>query len=426
MACLGRSRRLAALVALGGCSLLEIGTPEAIDAAAHDAAVVDAAPGDAPVVDAALIDTPLLDCCVTPTIAGALDVFEAKVLEPGDGGTFYGQGLVTRLRYTSSALWPPQLEEVPGSPLGCKAWRFTPAEAATALPGLDEGTLLVRAPAGGAPLLPTCGFAPDGYRCPEPTTASTGGAITAGVGGFAGAAVLTDADVAFSAANSDDRYLEIVGATAAANDGRFPILGRPSADAIAFANPGFVVEALPATARHVNLGGVGPIPGVADPGFLADAASVDLVHVAGGGGHVPPFTATLPAGSVGDSFALAPAERARLNAIPRTAAAFTVTCAAADCPPGSAAVTQLELIATDGAIAGLSPFAMPPPVAQLVVVRCTVVGETAVTVPSAYAAVLAAAGATRIQATFLRANIMQTGQASVTALIGHAIVGYSN
>ena len=424
MAYMCRGPWLAVSLAMTGCSLLEIGTPEPIDAGRPDATAVDAAVIDAP-PDAAPIDSPLLDCCVAPTIEGALDVYEAKVLDPAGGGAFYGQGIVTRLRFTSAALWPPTLEEQPGLPSGCKAWRFTPAQAAAALPGLDEGTLLIRA-AGGAPLVPTCAHAPDGYRCAEPATDSAGGAITAGLGPFAGAAVLTDADVAYTAVNSDDRYVEIVGAPSAANDGRFPIIGRPAADAIAFANPGFVAEALPASARHVNLGGRGPIPGVADPGFLPDTAVVEVVHAAGGGGHVPPFTATLPAGSVGDSFALAPAELARLSAIPRTGAPFSITCAAADCPASSAAVTQLELIATDGPIAGLPPFALPPPVAELVVVRCAVVGATAVTVPSAYAAVLASAGATRIQATFLRAHVMQTGLPDVGALIGHAIVGYSD
>ena len=410
---------------LGGCGLLEIGTPEPIDAGRPDAAAVDAAAVDAP-VDATPIDARLADCCVGPTYAGTLDVYEAKVLAPGGVGGFAGQGVVARLRFTSSELPAAQMEEQPGSPAGCKLWRYNPAQAALAMPGLDQGPLLIRSPAGGAPLVPSCRFAPGGYRCPELATESTGGAISAGVGPFAGVAVLTDADVAYSAANSDDRYVEITGATTPANDGRFAIVGRVGADAIAYANPAFVAEALPAAARHVNLGGVGPIPGVVDPGFLADDASVDLVHTVGGLGGVPAFTATLPTGVVGASFPLAPAELARLAAIPRDGAGFTIACATADCPTSAAAITQLELITTDAPTAGLPPSAMPPPVTQQVVLRCSVVGASAVTVPPAYAAWLATAGATRIQATFLRANPMLTGQAQVSALIGHAIVGYSD
>ncbi len=426
MARASRSRWLVVAATLGGCGLLEIGTPEAIDAGRPDAAEPDAAEPDAAEPDATPIDSRVADCCLSPLYGGTLDVYEAKVLAPGGAGGFDGQGIVARLRFTSREFPDAQMEEQPGTPAGCKVWRYTLAQAAIAMPGLDQGPLLIRAPAGGAPLVPSCSFAPGGYRCPELATESTGGAISAGVGPFAGAAVLTDADVAYAAANSDDRYLEITGATTPANDGRFAIVGRVGADAIAYANPGFVAEALPATARHVNLGGVGPIPGVPDPGFLADDASVDLVHTVGGLGGIPAFTATLPTGSVGDSFALAPAELARLTAIPRDGAGFTIACAAADCPTSAAAITQLELITTDAPTAGLPPSAMPPPVTQQIVLRCSVVGASAVTVPPAYAAWLATPGVTRIQATFLRASPMQTGQPDVSALIGHAIVGYSD
>lgn len=416
---------LAVAATLGGCSLLEIGTSEAIDAGRPDASAPDAAAPDAAPVDAP-IDALPFDCCIGPTYAGTLDLYEAKVLAPGGAGGFAGQGIVARLRFTSSEFPQAQAEEQPGSPAGCKVWRYTPAQAMVAMPGLDQGPLLFRSPAGGAPLLPSCSFAPGGYRCPELATDSTGGVISPGVGPYAGAAVLTDADVAYAAANSDDRYLEITGATTPANDGRFAIIGRVGADAIAYANPAFVAEPLPATARHVNLAGVGPILGVADPGFLPDDAAVELVHTVGGVGGVPAFTATLPTGTVGDSFALAPAELARLTAIPRDGGGFTIACAAADCPTSAAAITQLELITTDAPTAGLPPTAMPPPIAQQILLRCAVVGASAVTVPPAYAAWLATAGATRIQATFLRANPMLTGQSQVSALIGHAIVGYSD
>ncbi len=416
-----RSSRLVVAVTLGGCGLLEIGTPEAIDARGVDAAEPDAV---VELVDAP-IDTPR-DCCVAPTHAGTLDVYEAKVLDPGGAGTFYGQGIVARLRFISSELAAPVLDEQPGAPTGCKAWSLTPAQAAVAVPGLDEGALLIRSPAGGAPLLPTCVYVPGGYRCADPLTDSAGGTIAAGVGPFAGAAVLSDADVTYTAANTDDRYLEISGATNAANNGRFPIIGRVDATTIAFVNPAFVAEVLPMPARHANVAGIGPIPGVPDPGFLANDATADIFHAGGGGGHIPPFTATVPAGSVGDSFTLAPAELARLNAIPRDGTAFAIACAAADCPAGSANLTQLEVVATDGPTGGLAPFAMPAPTARLVVVRCNAVGATSVTVPADYAALIASSGATRIRATFLRANIMLTGVANVTALIGHAIVGYSD
>lgn len=421
-----RSCGCAALVALAGCGLFEIGTPEPIDAPRGDAAEPDAAELDAAVIDAVDVDARIDAGPDARTYLGTLDVYEAKVLDPGSAGTFYGQGIVARLRFIAADLATPVLEELPGSPLGCKAWSLTPAQAAVVVPGLDEGPLLIRSPAGGAPLVPTCGYVPGGYRCAEPSTDSAGGTIAAGVGAFAGAAVLSDVDVTYAAANTDDRYLEISGASAAANNGRFPIIGRVDANTIAFVNPGFVAETLAPTARHANVAGIGPIPGVPDPGFLADDASLDVVHTAGGGNHVPPFTATLPAGSVGDSFALAPAELARLNAIPRDGTPFAFTCAAADCPASSANATQLEVVATDGPTAGLSPFAMPPPTSQLVVIRCSVVGATEVAVPMPYSAFLTSSSLTRIRTTYLRANLMQTGLTNVSALIGHAIVGYSN
>lgn len=424
-------RRLALVIAaagLGGCGLLELGTPEP---APRDApASIDAAVIDAAVIDAAVRDAPMNDCCVPlVTYAGSIYVFEAKVLDPGPGATFFGQGIQAEIGFVSSDAWlfpPPILEEQPGSPLGCKAWSYTPAQRAAAL-GLDEGRVEINSPAATG-LLPACGFeAGRGYVCPEVATYGAGGAIAAGVGPLAGRALLTDPAVTFTAATTSDRYVRITGATSAANNGEFPIVGLVDAHTIAYHHPAFVAETIPAAGDHVNLAGVGPIPGAADPGFLADAAPLQVVHTAGGGGHVDGFATTMIAtGSVGDGFTLAPAELAKLNAIPRDGAAFTLTCSPADCPSGSATGTFLHLVTTDGATGGRSPFAMPAPASRQVEIRCAALGVNAITVPTAYAGLIMTSGATRIRTTLLRPTLVGGGPPNVRVVAGHAIVGYSN
>lgn len=369
-------------------------------------------------VDTSHTGTPPAD-----TFAASISVLEAKVLNPGSTGTFFGQGIQVRVAFLAGDDLPgPVLEENPGSVVGCQAYEYTAAEAALAAIGRDEGSVQITmtgtvAPAG----IPPCTFgAGAGYACVHAESAQTGGVIAA-VGG--GAYSLTDPDNTFTTTNTAGRYVQIDGAANAANDGLFPIVALASASALVFVNPLAVAETLPATATHVNRFGAGATPAVPDPGFLGDDTSVEIALTPAGEGHFATFTATTGGGTVGDDFALDLAEANTLNAIPVDGGAFTVSCAG--CGAGGASASVLDLVTTDGPLDGLSPFAMPAPSARAVHVRCTAVGASAVTVPAAFSAHLAGAGATRIQATFARPTVLIGGPEGSTVSAGHAIVGFT-
>lgn len=416
---------LAIPFALAACGdNLSVNTP--IDASVTDP---DAASIDAQEIDAREIDAREIDAPPAVTYGGTISVLEAALLNPGTSGTFFGQGVQASITFTQSDQVPaPMLEEMPGSPLGCKAWVYTPAQTIAATVGIDEGQVNVRSPAGTSTnLLAPCVFtAGVGYTCPHNGTLSTGGTIAAGPA--AGTATLTDTDVTFDLDNTTNRYVRISGATNAANNGVFPIVGFSivAPNTIVYANPAFVAETIPAAGFHINLSGVGPTPGAIDPGFLLDTASVDFVKAAGGGDHIAAFTATTTAGgSVGDDFTLPLADLNALNALPRDGSAFTISCPTCVTPAGGSG-TLINIVTTDAPTAGLSPFSLPAPVTERVQVRCAALGQNAVTVPAAYSAFLMRAGITRIQATLIRPTLMGGGPSSVTSISGHAIVGYTN
>jgi len=71
---------------------------------------------------------------------------------------------------------------------------------------------------------------------------------------------------------------------------------------------------------------------------------------------------------------------------------------------------------------------MPPPTTKRIQIRCASLQAAAmnghtITVPAAYMALLQDAGIRRIQATFIRPQLMSS--VPVTAVSGHAIVGFS-
>lgn len=131
-------------------------------------------PDDAPLVDAPRIDAPIdavdapIDCCIEPmpTLHGQLELFEIEVLDPeGDGSL--GQGPLGRVHFSFPELdGQPQLESNPGTPFGCKAWVYTPVQAAAA-GGRDEGTVQLSLPGTDPPVTATCTFSAGvGYQCP--------------------------------------------------------------------------------------------------------------------------------------------------------------------------------------------------------------------------------------------------------------------
>lgn len=375
-------------------------------------------------VDAA-VDAPI-DAPVDapPTVySGTLTALEVAVLNPGAGGTFFGQGIQVGISFGDSVTGvAPTMEEQPGSPLGCKLYNFTAAQAARASVGADEGNVTVTI----GNQMSTCMFTdPIGYTCPRNNSASTGGIIAAGP--MAGLATLTDLDVTYNAGNSTGHYVTIRGATNAANNGAFPIVAIGGANTIVYANPAFVAETIPAAGQHVNLFGVGPIPSAPDPGFMADADAAMFTLAPGGGNHFTAFTAMTA--NVGDDFTMPAAELAKLNALPTSGAAADFTIGCDPQVPGSTCGTAtgaLVNIVTTDAPTGASPFAFPLPTTKRVQIRCAAIGPTKVTVPAAYMAALQNSGFTRIQTTFMRPALMSGGPATVNALGGHAIVGFTN
>jgi hypothetical protein len=388
----------------------------------------DDAPIDARVIDAAAIDADNTDADDTDappavTYSGSVSFLEAAVLNPGTSGTFFGQGVQIGISFTASDALPgPVMEEMPGSPLGCKAWEYTPPQVG-ALLGIDEGSVQVTL-SSGTPY-PACTFqAGIGYFCPHTGTQSTGGIIAAGP--QAGTATLTDADTTFNATNSTNRYVRISGATNAANNGAFPILAVAGANTIVYGNPAVVAETIPATGGHINVAGVGPTPQAPDPGFLADDATFMATLTSGGGGHIATFTSNSGTSTVGDDFTLDIADANRLNALPLTGAAFTIACGAGSCINTSASGSILNIVTTDGPTAGQSPFAMPTPTTKRVQIRCAALGQSTITVPAAFSALLMSSGATRIQSTFIRPLLVVGGPGNVNVVAGHAIVGFTN
>jgi hypothetical protein len=415
--------RLALVMMFGACGG---GDGTVVDAPA-DAIAADGTPTDGTMVDAPsdglLADAP--NDAGANSYVGWIAVNEVAYLNPGTSGTFHGQGIEASIAFTDSAALPgPVQDQQPGTIFGCKAWSYSAADATAAWLGTDEGSVELTFAGTTAPTLPACAYAAGpGYACADSATENTGGAIAPGPSG--GTATLTDSDNTFSAANSLGRYVRLAGASNAANNGTFPILAVASATSIVYANPAMVSETLPSNALHVNVAGAGPIPTVADPGFLGDDSSATATLIAGGGGNVAAFAATIST-SIGDDFRLGLAELNTLNAIPFDGTQFSVTCTSADCPAGSAIGSMLDIVTTDSPTAGLSPFAMPPPVNTSVHVRCFEPGVTAVTVPASLSAHLQNSGATRIRAAFIRPNVYSGTTAGVTAVAGHAIVGFTS
>jgi hypothetical protein len=372
------------------------------------------------------VDAQDIDAPPPPTYSGSISLVEAAVLNPGTTGALFGQGPQISILLTSSAVVPgPTMQQDPLSATGCKAWEYTAAQAAAATAGADEGVVAFTLTGTAPPTVPSCAYtAGVGYLCQDTATVQTGGVIANGP--QAGTATLTDAGNTFNDGNSLGRYLRISGATNAANNGVFPIVARTGATTLVYANPARVAETLPAAATHVNIYGLGPIPGAADPGFINNDNGVTVTLTAGGGNHFATFTSMTGQQTFGDDFTLATAEAAKLNAIPKTGAAFTITCAAQGCPQGSATGTVLNIVTTDTPTTGLSPFAMPLPTTRQVRIRCGVLGASAITVPAAYSALIQSSGATRIQASFIRGALLGGGPPEISVVAGHAIVGFTN
>ena len=385
---------------------------------------IDARPirADGPVADAAPIDA------AGAVFGGTISLLEVAVLDPRGSGATVAQGPSFSAVFNDvTFLGTPMFDEIPGSTLGCKAWKLNAAQSLGSLLGNDEGAISITS-TGTAPVIPGCGYgATTGYVCPDTATASTGGLVAAGP--MAGTATLTDADNTFTAANTSGRYVKITGAANPSNNGAFPIVALASATTLVYGNPGVMAESLPATAAHLNIAAVGPIPGAPDPGFLADAAGITIAHAAGGGNKIPAFSATTGVNGVGDDFSLDTTELTKLQSISLDGTALTITCSATQCPAGSASANTIQITTTDAPLTP-SPFSFPTPVTSSIRIQCGGLALSAggsITVPAAAMALIKnATGITRIRASFSRLDLMSGNQpASVSVFAGHTVIGFT-
>jgi hypothetical protein len=167
------------------------------------------------------------------------------------------------------------------------------------------------------------------------------------------------------------------------------------------------------------------MPSLPDPGQLQDGANGTAVLTAGGGNHFPTTTWTWGAGTggIGDDFTMDDTNADRLRTIPTDGSAFSLNCNSC----GTSTGTVLNIVTTDGSVTGLSAFAFPPPTTKRVQIRCAFVGQTNMMVPANVSAYLMSSGATRIQATYIRANfgIPNPSIEEIRAIGGHAMVGFT-
>jgi hypothetical protein len=420
--------------------------------------------------DTTPIDAEVPDMEPPPVFTGTITVLEASVF----GAPQAGQGIQVAATFLQDGGVPPAYEETAGSPIGCKVWEYTPAQAVDV--GVDQGTVSITVdnpdahPITGDPDIPDCTFVADrGYLCID--TVDTGPAaiervMTSGTTCAAQILRVRDLSGPFTFTALDGRYISFTGAANALfPDGQpFPVVPTPAgaeassasviyivhpavtAGTITPENPDACIDlaTLAASGMHTTLGGVGPIPGfprsgATAEGFLADDATVTVALTAGGGSDIPSFSVDFPGAthSPGDDFDLDGASTALFapvqaggQGIPLTGAAFTISCAGSpgcdmtqgNPPTGDGVVLNIET--TDADLTGVPATTMPPPMTKAVQVRCASLGSDTASVTAAASAFLASSGATKLQATFIRGSLSGNPEGTVNIVAGHAITTF--
>lgn len=308
----------------------------------------------------------------------------------------------------------PDYEQMPGTQFACKAWEWSPAELAD--PGLDFGEIQFTLDEG--PEIPPCRFIEgQGYKC-------------IGVMGSAGViALVNDANDIFSLTNdavtfgADEvgRVLNITGSATLGNNGNFPIVGAVGDHQINFKGTPATAAEDPTAGSYMTIAGLGPA-GQTDP--IADDGVLTTALTAGDAdGGFEDFEAT---NGFGDSFTLDDDSAPLLSNIPLDGEEFTLSCDGDGGDCGTAMATGVIIQTTDGDIAGLPPFILPPPSEKAVRIFCLFLTGSA-TIPAEASQFLADSGATRVRTFVGRANPTNVTQADgifdVTA--GHAKIGFT-
>jgi hypothetical protein len=344
------------------------------------------------------------------------------------GAPALGSGLQIDLDFQRDADVPaPVVDDMPGSPIGCKVWDFTPAEAASV--GLDQGTVTITAE-DGVPVVPPCTYQPVfGYGC----TGDRGAGGEIGAGPMPSLWTLTQLAIT-DPMEAVGSYVVISGAATASNNGAFPVLAGVGTSTVIFANPAGAAETLPPTATFAIVAGLGPIPGAPAGGFLEDDETLTVTLEPGGDGLFEAFSADFPASGiagVGDAFVLDTESSTAIADIPMDGSEFSIGCSGPGGECGMALGNVLLITTTDGAIPpGAPPTFMPPPATRVISLRCASLGDGTVTVSPAASAQLMASGATRIRTTFLRVGFVQVSNsgdppAASTIVAGHGVAGFT-
>lgn len=332
-----------------------------------------------------------------------LETSYQPVPEMGDGAFLVGkiQDIEDEVPYS--------FEVAPGAPFDCKVRELNPTQATDA--GEDIGTVAITIDEG--PAFPPCHLIPGvGWGCPAAT--GTGGDI-ANVDGDTWS--ITDEQAGFTA---DDvgRIVNITGA-AEGNNGLFPIT-MVAGDTIHFLNPNGA-EDLGTAGAYTTLAGMGPA-GQTDT--IDDTDTLTFQVTAGGTGKFEDFSKTVP---FGDHFTLDDASAALLSDVPMDGSAFTISCAGEGGECNAATATALDIVTTDGDIAGLPPFVMPPPATKSVQILCILLVPDA-DVSEEVSQYIADSGATRVRTIYTRAETQDEIQdeAQVTIVAGHALMGFTD
>jgi hypothetical protein len=398
----------------------------AIDAAAIDGATIDAPPPDIDAATDAAVDAAPIQ------FSGTVTIIEAQVLAPAPApaNTIVAEGVQLGITFTDSATAvAPILDTNPGTLFGCKVTELTTAQLQGAL-GVNEGSVQFTVNNGGAPanpVYPACVFIPtQGYICPDATSSqaiTVVNSVTVDQVNANASRITVNGGTATFAADDVGRYIKFSGTGNPFLDTSyvaFPIaqIMSPTVVIVATGSPLLTIGAV--AGQMTTLGGVGPLPGLVDPGQLADGASATAVITPGGGNHFPATTITY--GNVGDDFTMDDSNAGIMRNLPSDGSAFTLTCATC----GTSIGTVLNITTTDGSVAGLPATTMPPPATKRVNIRCAEVGTGTITVPANVSAHLA--GATRIQTNYVRGTFGAPSPANAGlagVISGHAIVGFT-
>jgi hypothetical protein len=399
-------------LALAGC-------PSGDDDAPSPDAQVD------PPADAGAGPDAATDAGVAATATGIISIQDQVI----HGFPAAGHGLSVRADFTAPGR-PPDFDEMPGQPTGCKAWLYDiQGDPPPAVAG-DQGTVTITGTS--APVPDGCVFnGSDGYTCPvaSGTAAATVAPMDAPAARY---------DIAGLALSDEDigRHLRIAGDTAhPGNDGLFPIVAVPGPTSAVVVNAAAGAGAFEASYAVVAGAGAAGLPLDSPRDPVRDDDRV-IIGIDPGGGMDFDFPDTAPI-EAGDAFTLDAASDAILGAIPVDGSAFSIGCSGAggECNEAFASIIQLET--TDGDTGGAPPLALPRSVDSKVIISCASLGESGrVDVPAGATALLAAADRaspiTRVRVAFMRDGFQQVSNPPplppnpVRIVVGHQIVGFTD